>query len=183
MTIRAIEPSEAKRSLAVSLRPVADNLRQLASELGASPYRVFMVHTKWSGAKPGRGNESILRVVEILPTPRVRAINSLTGRPTSVGILEAESVSVDRISADRYNEDQLGGRVGGVEIPDDQSFYYEVVEDGRSTPNPLRRRFRAASPAGLSQVGLDFSLRLERSSEDRSRRGIPASDVAVRVGD
>ena len=181
---RPIAPSQAKTSFAAGLRPVADRLRQLSSELGASPYRVFLVHTAWTGGDRGRGIERVVKTVEILPTPRVRAIDAVTRRPTAIGILEAADIMVDRVSAIRFDEDTLRGMTsGGGEIPKNQHFYYEIVEDTRSTPNPQRRRFRPSGAASLSRAGLSFRVNLQRQQEDRSRRGIPSSDPTVEVGE
>lgn len=61
-----------------SLLPVIDGARQVATDLGARPYRVFRRVRTWSGSSVGDGVPADLDT-ELLPRPRVREQQGLDG--------------------------------------------------------------------------------------------------------
>ncbi len=152
--------------------------------------------TECSGYERGEGNEGELLRLEILPTPRVSDLTSVTMNPFSGGILPAGSVRVDQISA-RFNDDILSGRIApaadarGHRIVEPFDFFYEIIEDGRAD-GPLtgpcagvseaeqlsgfpsdasRAKFRLASVPNRDEGSVQFTVLLERISEDRTASG------------
>lgn len=187
-----LPPDRARRTIAHRLAPLIDRVRQIPTRLGIRSNRVFLVWTKYGGDERGDGNEVEVGRLEILPTPRVADLTSLALNPFTGGILPAGSVRVDRISA-RFNMDVLQGKVvpaaavRGAPIKEPFDFFYEIVSDGRSD-QPLqdsseaerlsggpsrapRARFRLASFPERDEDSVQFSIILERISEDRTRDG------------
>ncbi len=181
--IRALEPDRARRTLLARLagtpeRPgVIDKARQIATNLGARPYRVFLVWTRWTGERRGEGQEGELARFELLPTPKVEDMTSVAMNPYSAGKIPVGAVRVSEVSAGRHSEDVLRGLV----IPplyepraDEDDFFYEVMEDGRNTNAPVeRKRFRLMAGPHLSSCCTQYSFVLDRSAKDETRAGVP----------
>jgi hypothetical protein len=179
---RPLPPGGFERTLVARLGPVADNLRQIATNLGARPYRVFLVWTLAGGAERGEGVERVVHEEELLPTPLVQDLTSLALQPYSAGKLPVGSVRVTAISTS-YGEDVLAGTV----MPDGRTpdkrrgdFFYELREVAAVSapcgPNeqglvrePERKRFRLLSGPFRPPTRVGYEVVLERSSEDRTR--------------
>jgi hypothetical protein len=174
--IGPLSPDQARGTLAHRLTRTADNLRQLATKFGIRPYRVFLVWTQWSGEERGEGDEKEVQRVEILPTPRITSLDSVTFSLFSAGVLPVGSVRVDRISGRAFSNDLLSGIIlpdgtHADHIPEPFSFFYEVVEDGRGDNPALRSKFRLLSFPFRRAEQVDWTIMLERISEDRNRYG------------
>lgn len=188
---RPLTPQQARNSLAHRFGRRADSLRQLATRFGIRPDRVFLVWTRWSGARRGEGDETVTHRVEILPTPRVSDVTSLARRPWSVGILPEGTLRVDRISV-YFTEDHLSGlvipsspptvipsgeQVAGtpVEPREDpqRDFFWEIAEDGRGDALPDRRRFRLFAKPNRAAGSVEWAALLEPVSEPVNREGKP----------
>ena len=172
---RPLTPAEAKGSLANRFSGLVDRTRQLATKFGLRSKRVFLVWTRWTGSERGEGVEQEQARVEILPTPLVSDLTSVALNPYAAGKLPVGSIRVSEISLS-FTFDQLAGtkmpgREGAGAIPSNVDFFYEVVEDGRGDPEPVRQRFRRLGGPTREEDNVSWSLLLERSSEDRDRRG------------
>ena len=160
-------------SLVAKLIPVVDKIRQLNTILGIRPYRVFLMHTKWTGGARGSGTETVTSEEEILPTPEVDIEEmepaNLNREFSPYGIREEGGVVLTEISLN-YSEHVLLGRSNsGTIIPKDESFYWEIREDGSSTPSaPRKRRFHAASIPSKNPDNVCWSIRLLRAQPDRA---------------
>jgi hypothetical protein len=156
---------------------VVDRVRQVATDLGARPLRVFLLWTTWTGERRGEGEERVLEEVEILPTPVVSDPTAIARNPYAAGTLPVGTVSVTEISSGQYSEDVLRGwrRPSGEKL--DQlkgDFCWVVREDGRTAGRePERRRFRVFGDVYLDAEGVQFKVMLERSSPDPRRDGRP----------
>lgn len=175
--VRPLRPNEVPNSFAVGLTKVVDDIRQLNTAFGIRPYRVFLVHVQWSGQVRGSGQGIEISRREILPTPRVRNIESLPEILRSTGLTEEGSVSVDQISA-KYSEDDLAGRTPDLQDPAQRitlgpgvEFYWEVVENRVAHPLAKRRRFFPSGAPELSRSGFQWSVSLIRQDVDRQRDG------------
>lgn len=172
--IRALAIPEARGSLVNRLSRVVDRARNIATRLGARPYRVVMVWGKWTGVNRGEGTFSVFREMEILPTPKVSTLDSVTFSVFHAGTIPAGSVKLSEIST-RYTADELQGRMVPTlhsdQLPQPWVFYYEVREDGRGDAEPVRRRFRLLSDPTLDAENVQWTLMLERESEDCGRDG------------
>src|SRR5689334_10543435 len=105
---RPLAPGQFEHTLAARLGPVADKIRQIATNMGARPYRVYLVWTISGGAERGEGVERLVHEEELLPTPLVLDLTSIALQPYSAGKLPVGSVKVSQISTS-YGEDVLSG--------------------------------------------------------------------------
>ena len=176
--LRPPEPILEPGTLAGRLVPVVDKVRNLYARLGVHVYRVYLVHVVWSGGKRGVGQQRITSRTEILPVPRVRDLSSVRRPIRSTGVTEEGDVVVDRISG-KYAEDDLLGRTPDLADPalprtsrSDVEFFWEIVENRPTTPNPVIRRFSPPSAAPfIRRDAAQWSVTLTRQAGDRGRRG------------
>lgn len=193
--IRPLTPEEARQSIVMRIAPTVDRARQRVVAAGLRPYRVFLTWTLWvlanSKGEPrlpvvltterGQGVEYLLGRVEILPTPRVMSLDSVSLSSSGAGIVPMGSVRIDQISALYTRDVLMGVAVPANElpfkgqtpdekhIPEPYEFFYEVVEDGRGDCAPKRERFRIMSEPMRRADKIDWTLMLERSTGDRTR--------------
>ncbi len=174
--IGPLTPEQAKRTIAHRFTRLGDKIRQLNTKFGLRPYRVFLIWTKWSGEERGMGDEVELKRLEILPTPKVSNLDNVTFSLMHSGTVPVGSVKVEEISG-QMTQDTLQGRglTGMPEwvdhIPEPYSFFYEVVEDGRGDDPANRPKFRLLNVPFRRAGKVDWTLMLERISEDRNRLG------------
>lgn len=194
---RPLSPGEAGRTLAHRFSRVGDRLRQLNTKFGIRPYRVELVWTRWSGAERGEGREEPLARVELLPTPRVRNLDtSIQYRIMGGGFLPSGTLLVQEISA-LYTQDQLSGlaipdgcvqdpptlrsahqlppKPSETSLPEPFDFYWEVREDGRGDDPAERARFRLAAWPWRNAGNVQWEVMLERVSGDPRRDGSSTS--------
>ena len=163
--------------------------------MGIRPYRCFLCWTIWSGRERGEGVEDLIARVELLPTPKVEGLDAVAHRFFSGGVLPVGSVQVNRISA-LFTQDQLTGLAvprEGVDparltppriesaralarpnvntLPDPIDFFWEVVEDGRGDDPAARNKFRLAAWPWRKPGNVEWSVILERVSNDENRDG------------
>jgi len=110
-------------SLVDSLIDVADDLRQLHTEFGGRPYRVFLVWLEWRAdedrdgirsdgeewlddLKVGVGSPTLAAEIELLPTPLASGLGGK--RFDATGLTESGRISVSEVSI-AYTEDVLSG--------------------------------------------------------------------------
>jgi len=162
------------RTVVVRLGRVADKVRQVATNLGARPYRVFLVWTVASGEERGEGTTKEIKRLEILPTPRVKSLDNVTFNPYHAGVFPLGAIQVDEVTTSLTEDDLRGLTVPKVEdqIPERFDFYYEVVEDGRAGPDVKVRpqSYRLLGQPFLDAENVSWVLRLERISGDAAPR-------------
>lgn len=162
---------------------IVDRVRQIATNLGARPHRVFLVWTSWTGRERGEGEEEELVRLELLPTPVINDLTSVAWNPYSAGKLPVGAIGVREISAGQYTRELLHGwkKPNGEALNEQrESFFYEIVEDGRTEGRePGRARCRLFGEPFLNAENVEWRIVLERASEDRDRSG--ASNVGVDV--
>lgn len=173
----APEQGQVRSTLASKLVPTVDLVRNLYSKFGVRPYRVFMVHSQWTGGEQGIGQEVITSRIEILPTPRLRDMGAVNTVMRETGLTEEGDIEVDQISA-RYTEDDLTGRTPDLRdsnLPRTSAmavdFYWEIVENRGQDPYPVIRRFNPRNVPGLSRDGFQWRVTLIKQDYDRGRRG------------
>ncbi len=172
---KAVSGFEAARSLAQRLVPIADRIRQsVAVGLGVRPYRVFLVTTRWTGEERGLGREDVAEAREILPAPRVELLTNVQDLPFPAGTLERGVLQIDRISGE-FSEGELSGADADRKR---ESFFWEVVEDGRVGELVTRRRCRFLG-AHRRADRADWLVYVERMDEDRTVAGVPGSRPGV----
>lgn len=162
-------------SLAESLGDVVDDARQLLTDFGLRPYRVFSVVVKWSGGEVGRGHAELVRETEILPTPKMGAeqtgISTLENRMTSGGTSERGTVRMTGVSP-RYTEDDIHDLFHVQPLPLGHDGYLEVRVDQRDG-RTICRRFTALVPSRRPEK-FDWVVPLRRQSENEHRDLKPA---------
>lgn len=173
-TPRALRPGEAKATLAHRLGTrLAPRLQQLSTRFGIRPYRVFMVWTKWTGEERGEGDEKLILREELLPTPLVD-FSGVTFEGSAVGRMPTGFVTVREVVV-TYTADVLQGlklpEPHEDVLPEPYDFCYEVVEDDRGDPNPKHSKFRLAKVPFRDAANVQWTLSLERMSEDNLRTG------------
>ena len=156
-----------RKTLAESLGSTVDQIRQIATDLGVRPYRVWLVHWQWP-RKPGLGVPRETSRREILPTPRVMDLSGVPLSLASVGLTEMGGIKVDRISQ-RFSEDDLTGRTPDLRDPvrdatnrEGSEFFYEVRETRTTVPPTKPRRFIPANVPMLRRSGMEWSIMLNR---------------------
>ena len=160
-------------TLAQKLIPVADNIRNLFTRFGLRTYKVRIVRVRWSAGRRFKGVPSVVEELDIMPTPLVQDLTTLTEIASPIGLDEAGVIVVSEISGE-YTDDQLRSLSKEGEPPGpDEEVFYEIEypqPNGPSTTNERRRFFLRGAPyyaAGRFQ----WSVRLEKTNEDRSRTG------------
>jgi hypothetical protein len=150
-------------------------VRDIYTQLGARQYEVTLVWTQWTGGERGVGAESVIKMLQILPTPEVGTLNSLQRELQSIGIDEVGSLRVTEISP-RFNEDLLIGKDlvvrSGDTLPADMSFYWEVFFP-RIGEFGLIRRFTPKSAPSKNATNFEWTIDLVKASENRTRDGVP----------
>lgn len=173
--LRGILDAEYKETLLGSFvgDDCLDELRQIASDLGARPYRTFLVVTRWSGGKRGRGVEVVVSETEITPSPKVDPLNSIQIAMLDVGTDEQGGLSVSEISP-RYTENQLRGLSDdGTPRPENETFSWEVSLSRGDRDSKRRRRFTIQGVPSYDAGKLQWSVRLLLAGATRNAAGAP----------
>lgn len=176
---RPLSPREAKRTLGARLSRVADRVRQIATNLGARPYRCFLVWTRWTGEERGEGAAVEVARTEILPTPMVESLDAVTRGPFASGAYPVGSVRLREVSlsfaATLLEGKQLpdGSRVDT--IPNPWDFWWELVEDGRHEVDPEPMKFRLLAPPVNDAENVQWILALERVEQFGGRSPVPGA--------
>jgi len=165
---------DLKGTLGQKLIPVVDNVRNLFTKFGLRPYKIRIVRVKWSGGRRGRGVPHIARQEDLLPTPLVDDLNALTEVLEPIGMDETGTIVVSEISG-RFTDDQLrylddDGEQPG---PDEEIFYEIEYPQPDGSGGDVMRRFTLRGAPHYDANRFQWSVRLERAQEDRTRQGDP----------
>lgn len=174
--VRPLRTDEVRQTLAVSLGPVVDEIRQLATDFGIRPYRVFLIHVRWSGGKIGVGTPQEISRREILPTPKVRDMTNTVEVLSAFGRLEEGAVAVEKISA-KWSEDDLLGKTPDLTDPavpragrHECDFFWEIQENRGVIPPPVPRQYVPGAVPTLSRGGMAWRITLTKRAVNRSRQ-------------
>lgn len=162
-------------TLARSLVPAVDSIRDLFTTFGLRPYVVQLVRTRWSGGRRGIGTELVEpNPIALLPTPLMTDMSAVSEIVTPIGLDEFGEILLQQVSGS-YTEDFLRGHdKEGRPVGLDEQFYYEV-----EFPPPcegkegVRRRFVIKGAPMYFAGRFQWHVRLERARQDRSRAGEP----------
>lgn len=175
---RAVRPNDDTRlealgspelSLVEELGEVADDLRQLNTEFGLRPYRLFSIVIQHTGGAKGRGDSVLLSETEFLPTPYITEVDQLRGQLTPGGTDEQGRIRVTEISP-RYTEDDIRTLFHIQPLPDGQEGFLEMRMDRRDGNAP-RRRFTVQNAPMRRADKFDWTVRLLEQQPPRSRSG------------
>jgi len=181
--LRSPTPDQSRGTLASRLVKVADRVRNLNARFGIRPYRMFLIHTIWTGGERGIGDERIVSRIELLPVPLLKNIGALDEVLRATGTVEEGDVECVEISA-RYTEDDLLGRTPDIRDPalqrtalEEMDFCWEAVENRPQRPFAVIRRFAVRGVPELSRDGFQWKVRLVKQDYDRGRRGETERDA------
>lgn len=171
-----LHPNRAPgRSLVESLGGVVDDLRQLATDFGLRPYRVFSVVVKWTGGSSGRGDAVVASERELLPTPKLVDTTGLRGEASPAGAFNRGSIRLREVSP-RYTEDDVRALFHTQPLPADTDGFIEVRIDSRDGITE-RRRFVVRSVPFRDAQRFEWVVPLESQQGDRSRSGEVSDDT------
>lgn len=157
-------------SLVEELGQTADELRQLFTDIGMRPYRVFSVRVRWSGRKIGVGTATVVEETEFLPTPLVD-LSPVWSEVKSAGKVE-DGVATLREVSPRLTEDQVRGLFFQDKLGPGEEGFIEVVHDARDGVTE-RRRFTVRGVPVRKESKFQWTVRLQRARKDRHRDGTP----------
>jgi len=162
-----------KGTLGQSLIGVADGARDLFTQFGLRPYVVRMIRTRWTGDPRGDGNEYVEHIRDLLPTPKLVDMSSLSEVVLAIGTDETGSVMLTEISG-RYTEDELRGLdPDGTPVESNSQVYFEIEFPKPSGGLSEHRRFTLAGAPSYMADKFQWQIRLERQRPARDRQGYP----------
>ncbi len=160
-------------TLAQTLIPVTDSIRDLHTQFGLRPYKLSILRVKWSGGERGRGTPHVHSALAITPTPLVQDLTTMTEVLSPVGLDEVGVVSVSEISG-RFTDDELRFLDEDGESPGpDEEVFYEIEYPQPGKRSSVKRRFFLRGAPFYSSGRFQWTIRLEKANEDRSRIGDP----------
>lgn len=151
------------------LAGVADDLRQLYTDFGLRPYRVFSVVVAWSGGSIGRGNAAVVSEKEFLPTPLVDLRPVRTTMRTG-GRVEDGDGYLKEVSP-RYTEEDIQALFHQHPLPAGHEGFLEVRVDARDGTAVPRRRFVVQGAPYRRADAFDWAVRMSRQRADRTPLG------------
>lgn len=155
-------------NLVDGLGSMVDDIRQIATDLGARPHTYHSVTVKWTGGEKGRGEASVVSDVAILPTPRTESVGWLDREQEAGGVAERGDIVLTGISP-RFTEDEIDV-LFGVSVEEGLEVFIEQRIDQRDG-NTRRRRFMLAKAPERRPTRLDWRVTLRRADGDRARDG------------
>lgn len=148
--------------------PLVDELRQLNTDFGLRPYRVFSVVVAWDGGAVGRGTPRVVSELEFLPTPLVN-LKPLRKEMRAAGKIEQGSAFLSELSP-RYTEDDIDLLFRRGRLEPGQEAYVEVREDARDG-STKRRRFQVRGVPFREAESFQWVVTLTSEQQDRERNG------------
>lgn len=165
-----------ERSFVESCGELVDEMRQLYTDYGLRPYRVFAVVVRWTGGASGAGTAAVVGEAEFLPTPKLVDTRSVRTQAQSGGAINQGKVELLQLSP-RYTEDEIRLLTFcGMSLPKGHDGFIEVRLDDRDG-NAERRRFVAKAAPYRDAKGLQWKVELSSQQGDRSRDGRLTEDV------
>ena len=158
-------------SLVEDMGGLVDDLRQMYTDFGLRPYRVFAVTYRWSGGAIGHGEACVEKTVEFLPTPEL-SVGSVRTEARTAGTVERGAIRLRGVSP-RYTEDEIRNLAGCAGCTDvGCQVFIEVVMDARDSTTK-RRRFTVRGVPDRRADNFDWEVSLDRQDNDRQRDGSP----------
>lgn len=161
-------PDFSAGGLVEDLGAVADDIRQIASDLGARPYRLFSVIQQWSGGQVGRGEASIVQRRELIPRPRVN-VNPARTEFTEGGRQTRGYVRVSELSP-RLTQDDIFGIFAVQPLTEGLEAYVEMAMDSRDGRSE-RYRLTAADVPYRDAENFQWTVDLYFASNSPTRDG------------
>lgn len=168
-----LSTTQFNQTLAQTLVPTADSLRDMFTSFGLRPYKVRFVRLRWSGMKRGQGAAYVACEIDILPTPKILDLTTLTEIVNPVGLDEVGGVLLTQVSGN-FTEEQLRfGETDKKSLAQNEEVFYEVQFVRKDDQPGDRRRFALRSAPMYLAGKFQWQLRLEKSNENRAANGDP----------
>jgi len=155
-------------NLVESLGGCVDDIRQIATDLGARPHTYHSIKVQWSGGELGRGEPEVISETAILPTPRTET-SGIDRKLEAGGIAERGDVTLTGISP-RFTEDEIDELFGATVEAGFEVFIEQRIDlrDGVTR----RRRFVLAPRAPERRpTRTDWKVFLRKADGNRLRDG------------
>lgn len=163
-----VHPSPSPgRTLVEDLGELADDLRQMYTDFGLRPYRVWSVTYRWTGGGIGLGEMVLASETEMLPTPKFTT--TVKRKPQDAGYVERGDAKLREISP-RYTEDQVRSLFHREPLPKGFQGFIEVRIDERDG-NAQRRRFTVSDVPYRDAEKFEWVATLTKQDADRDRAG------------
>lgn len=167
-------------SIGVDLQGIYDEVMHLKTELGFTPYRVFLV---WEE----QGEDGVYRDarrIELQPVA-VKPLKDIKLELGPGGLQPQGEVMIEGVSPRQVTQDDLLGRLYGRPWSGDkQRFFFEVLprDECPGRPEPTRWRFAPWSPPTLSRAKepIGWSIKVSSQMPSRGRHG---EDRTVELGE
>ena len=150
------------------LGALADDLRQLYTDIGLRPYRVFSVVVAWSGGAVGRGTPAVVSEKELLPTPEVD-LRPVRSEMRTGGKVEEGEARLRQISP-RYTEEDVEVLFHRHPLPPGHEGFLEVRVDARDGETE-RRRFVVRGAPYRKAEAFEWVVGISRQRQDRKPNG------------
>ena len=155
-------------NLVEGLGDVVDDIRQIASDLGARPYTYHSIKVQWSGGEIGRGAPKVVSETEIKPTPQTRPVGFMSRDLDAGGAAERGDMTLTGISP-RYTEDEID-ELFGTSVEDGYEVFIEQRIDDRDGVTRRRRFMLAGAPERRATMA-DWKVTIRKADSDRERDG------------
>lgn len=160
------------KTLAQKLVPVADRLRDLYTKFGLRPYKVRVVRIRWTSGQRGVGAPVVESTLDLLPTPLVLDLTTMTEIVHPIGLDEVGIIAVSEISG-RFTDGQLRAMDTRGQPPGaDEEVFYEI-EFPRPDGSIDKRRFYLRAAPHYFASKFYWQVRLEKAHPDRQANGDP----------
>lgn len=156
-----------RRSLLVRRQAVVDRGRAKAHQLGARPYRVFLV---WQERDHKRKFREVKRI-ELMPV-KLTAMDAVDLEASLAGLDGDGGVTLTQVSPQQVSEDNLYGWIDGVDWAAnnaDREFFYEVQRHSRCSGRDPTRRARFVLAARPHYDGAKMQYRVQLVDQDVAR--------------
>ena len=160
---------QLSKTLAQKFIPLVDRLRDLKTKFGLAPYVVRIIRVRWSGDHRGVGTPSVEKEMDLLPTPKVMDLGTMTEIVQPIGLDETGTILVTEISG-RFTDDQLRF-IDGQEREKNEEVFYEIEYPQPGGKPTIRRRFYVRGTPFYHAGRLQWQVRLERAHQDRDDQG------------
>lgn len=156
-------------NLTEDLGEVADGMRELLTDFGQRPYRVFSVIYSWSGGEEGRGELDIVSEREFLPRPLVD-IRQTRNEMTAAGQRSKGSAKLIEVSP-RMTEDEIRHFAPTAPLPKGQFSFIEIRMDARDGTQVVRRRYTVKDTPYRNAEKFWWEVPLTAQQQRRTRQG------------
>lgn len=148
---------------------LADDMRELYTDFGQRPERVFSVVYSWSGGEEGKGDLAIVSEREFLPRPLVDTKNSRFEN-TEAGQRMQGSAKLTEVSW-RMTEDEIFAYFPVAPLPRGHFAFIEVRTDARDGVFVVRKRYTVKDPPYRNIKHLCWEVPLIAQQHPRTREG------------